>query len=331
MAISMRRTSTGSSWSDLTLVVGGLAVASAIELAILRTFTRTAIHIPALNALQEPYEVLSKGGRYAYFVAVALMLPAMAMLALQFGRRGFAALFGVLLFAAVAAGAAAGVGGRLILDWATLTAIVVLAGGLAIQSPRRAAALPLASFGLAFAMSGAYSAAPDFAEAGANVEFPGWLLDGAEISGLAFALTAPLIASGRGDRAARWTGLAIGGLALLVFLGNGSTSRFLLLWNVGLSGILPGFLYAAAAGTLSYTVVALARSGRGLEAAGLGLLITGGIGLHSTYQSGLVVAGLAALWAGTLAAAQAGEGAEARAENPDAEPQQSPASFAATS
>ena len=91
MAVTMRRSSNESSWSDLSLLVGGLAVASAIELAILRTFTRTAIHIPALNSLQEPYAVVSRGGRYAYFVAIALMVPALAMLGRECKWRGWRA------------------------------------------------------------------------------------------------------------------------------------------------------------------------------------------------------------------------------------------------
>ena len=305
MAVTMRRSSNESSWSDLSLLVGGLAVASAIELAILRTFTRTAIHIPALNSLQEPYAVVSRGGRYAYFVAIALMVPALAMLALRFGRQGIAATFAILLFAVVATGAATGLVDRLLLDWATLIAVVTLATALASSSPRRLASIPIASFGIAFALSGAFTAAPDFAEVDITFELPARLLDGAEIFGIAFALSTQLLASRGKDRAARWAGAAVALLALAFFLGNGSTSRFLLLWNVGLSGILPGFAYAVAAGALAFALVRLVRAGRGLEAAGLALLITGGIGLHSTYQSGLVVAGLAALSVGMLSTRRA--------------------------
>jgi hypothetical protein len=51
--------------------------------------------------------------------------------------------------------------------------------------------------------------------------------------------------------------------------------------------------YSPPAGTLTYTVVASARIGAYPVAVGLLLLGLGGIGLQSTYQTGLVVAGLA--------------------------------------
>jgi len=107
----------------IALGAAGLAVASVIELLILRTFTRTAIHIPGITALREPYEVLSFGGRYAYFVAVTLLLfavPAAAWTLWSRGgpvRRGMAVATGV--FAAMSGLAAMEVAGRLALDTAT--------------------------------------------------------------------------------------------------------------------------------------------------------------------------------------------------------------------
>jgi hypothetical protein len=80
-----------------------------------------------------------------------------------------------------------------------------------------------------------------------------------------------------------------------MLLGGAATTKILMLWNFGLSGALPSILYAAAAGALGLTVVALARQRRGLAVAGVALVAIGGIGLHSTYQSGLAVVGLAAL------------------------------------
>ena len=81
-------------------------------------------------------------------------------------------------------------------------------------------------------------------------------------------------------------------------LGNGSTSRFLLLCIAGISGSLPSFFYAVAAGALAYTMLRAARSGAPLVSAGLILMVAGGLGLHSTYQSALVVAGFASLAVG---------------------------------
>ncbi len=59
--------------------------------------------------------------------------------------------------------------------------------------------------------------------------------------------------------------------------------------------MLPSVAYAGAAGCLAATLAALARARNGLAVAGLVLLVTGGIGLHSTYQSGLVITGMALL------------------------------------
>src|SRR3972149_4196781 len=59
--------------SALQPVMVGLAVAAALELVILRTFTRTAIHIPALQSLSRPYELLSDLGQYTYYVAAVLV------------------------------------------------------------------------------------------------------------------------------------------------------------------------------------------------------------------------------------------------------------------
>jgi hypothetical protein len=88
----------------------------------------------------------------------------------------------------------------------------------------------------------------------------------------------------------------VAAVVFAAFLGNGgATARFLLLWNEGLSGALPSVAYAGASGCLAATLVALVKARNGLAAAGPVLLVTGGIGLHSTYQSGLVITGMALL------------------------------------
>ncbi len=288
--------------SDLPLLIGSLALASTVELAILRTFTRTAIHIPALHSLQEPYRILTAGGEYAYFVAVALVVPAFAALCFHLFHERIPvrhlAMFGLLLFVIPSALSALNNSSSLALDSSTVTSVLVLSAAIAISIPVGRAAIPVACFGGAFAMSGAYTILPSLSSVGVQVEQPAWLLDGTEFLGVAFAVSSPLLLGRDIDRHARWSGLVVGVLVLVMFLGNGSTSRFLLLWNVGLSGIFPGVVYAAAAAALTVTVVGLMRSGSGLAASGLLLLVTGGLGLHSTYQSALVVAGLTALCCG---------------------------------
>lgn len=295
MAISLRRTNNPLPTTDVTVLVVALGVASAVELVILRLLTRTAIHIPALEHFQTPYAWLSDGGRYAYFVAIALMLPVLALLAMHLGNGRRLALAGVALFVSAALGASLDVLHRAVLDVATITAIGLLAAGIVWQLPQRRAAIPVACFGFASAAGGVYVAMPSLGDLGLPTSQPVFLLNGLEYLALAFALSSPLLLGRSPDRAAQWTAGVVTLVGVTFFIGNGSTMRFLLLWNAGLAGLLPGVVYAVAAGALVLTVVGLARRGSALAAAGMLLLITGGIGLQSTYQSGLVVAGMAAM------------------------------------
>lgn len=295
MAITLRRTSDGTLETDVTVLVVALGVASAVELVILRLLTRTAVHIPALEHLQTPYEWLSDGGRYAYFVSIALMLPVLALLALRLGNGRRLALAGVALFISAAVGSSFELIHRAVLDVATITAVSLLAAGVVWHLPARRSAIPVLCFGFATVAGGVYVTMPALQDLGLPSSQPVFLLNGLEYFALAFALSSPLLLGRGPDRASQWAGAVVALLGVAVFIGNGSTMRFLLLWNVGLAGLFPGVVYAVAAGALALTAVGFARSGSGLAAAGLLLLVTGGVGLQSTYQSGLVVAGMAAM------------------------------------
>lgn len=276
-----------------------LAVTSVVELLVLRTFTRTAIHIPAISVMQRPYDVLAFSGRYAYFVSVVLLILVMPVLAWWLWSAGSVlsrlAAVGLAIFAAVAGLAAAGLESRYLLDLGTLAAIATLAGVAAGRHSGRSA-VPLGLFGLAFLLSGGHTLMQSAANEGLpTFDTSGWLLP-AEYLGVAFALAMPLMVTRPGaGRAPLIAGITVTALGLVFFLGNGSTSRFLLLWNEGLSGALPGLAYALAGGALAATFAGLVRSGRGLEAVAVALLVAGGIGLHNTYQSGLVVVALGLL------------------------------------
>ncbi len=284
---------------EFHLVIAALAIASVIELAILRTFTRTAIHIPAIDLLKGPYRVLSLGGEYAYFVSVALVIPALAWLGWAMLRSGtpgrLVGVYGLGIFAFAGTVAAVGGSGLAVVGTATVIAVAMLCGAFALSTASLRSAVPIISLGVAFSLAGAYTVIPALASDGLRLSQPAWFLDGAEWAGLAFAISTPFIFGQRFERKAKVAGLIAFALVLLIFLGNGASSRFLLLWNVGLAGTLPGVFYAAAAGILVATTVALASAERWLAAAGIVLLVCGGIGLHSTYQSALVVIGLATI------------------------------------
>ncbi len=303
MAMRLRRESIGAPDVKVDPIVWALAAAAAVELAILRTFTRTAIHIPGIQAMRQPYELLTKGGEFAYFLTISLLLPVAAALlfALHRGRhpQRRLATFGVALFAlpwplvdvhAISTRA---------MDGLTIGAVVAIGLAIVLSSSRNAW-VPIVTFTAAYAASALYTAsmtsggAPGFGQ-------PQTLLNAAEVFGVAYACTTPLLVDRSRDRVALGWGIAAGLLVFAAMLGNGSTSRFLLLWNAGLSGTLPSFVYAAAASALAYTMLRAARSGAPLVSAGLVLMVAGGLGLHSTYQSALVVAGLASLAVGLWA------------------------------
>ena len=91
----------------------------------------------------------------------------------------------------------------------------------------------------------------------------------------------------------------VGGIVAVVLFGSllssGSTVRILLLWNEGLSGTMPAIAYAAAGGAICLTLMTLVRRGDQIVAAGFMLLVAGGLGLHNTYQTSLVAAGLSVI------------------------------------
>jgi hypothetical protein len=285
--------------AQATPLVAALAAAAVFELLVLRTFTRTAIHIPALSALQAPYEVIAFAGRYAYFVSVALLMIVLPVLisVLARDRRagGRVAGAGVALFLVSAGAGAAGAVPPLIMDAGTLVAFTLMLGAAAGRRGG-SALLPLAMLGGAFLAGGGFTVLQAAAQDGVATINASWLLTVAEYSGCAFALALPLAVGRRPDRASLIAGGAVTVIAFGSFAANGgATSRILLLWNEGLTGALPGVVYAAAAGALVLAFVSLARSGQAMAAMGVALLVSGGLGLHNTYQTGLVVAGLAAL------------------------------------
>ncbi len=275
-------------------LVAWLAAASALELVVLRTFTRTAIHIPGLEEFAAPYRVVALGARYAYFVAVVLLITVLPVAAFALWRadawpaRALSA--AVAAFGLAAAAALAGVD-RTSVDVVTVSVVVFAAAAAAAAGGQRIAPA-LACFGVAFALSGTYTLIQGQALAVPAREQQ-WLLSATEVFGVAAALTLPLMARPHLPRSSLYAAGAVGLLTFGMFLsGGGSTARILLLWNEGLTGTLPAGVYAAAAATVAATVVALVRQHDLPRAAAVILLVTGGIGLHSTYQSGLVLIAL---------------------------------------
>jgi len=287
----------------LQQVMVGLAAAAAVELLILRTFTRTAIHIPALQPLAGPYEVLSGLGRYSYYVAAVLLIVAIPVLAVALWRAGGAqarlAACSVVAFAIAAGIARAGLLDGFALDTLTVGAVLLLAASSPGAVDRRAVVV-IAVFAGAFALTSGHTILQAAREDGVGSWDGRWLLWAGELAALAFAVSTPFVLRVAPSRRVAIVAAAVGVLTFALLIGNASTTKILLLWNEGLAGSFPAVAYAVAAGALCAVVAALAGQGRVVAAVGLALLIIGGFGLHSTYQTGLVVAGLAAFYVACL-------------------------------
>lgn len=273
-------------------LVPATAAVAVAEFVVLRVVTRTLVHIPGLERAEGPARVVAEVGRTGYYLAGILLVALLAAIIAQ--RRATAPRLAITagLFLGVGALARAGALSRSVTA-ALVLVVVALAAGPALarwSGPRR---LPLAAFLLAFTAAGLHGTA-QLATGDGVVVGASPLLAVAEVLAVTGALGAPLMVPPGGRRAARW-GLGVGLGALGILVAAGSTSRILLLWNLGLAGWLPDLAYAAAAGSLTYTALAALRVGRTRVVAGMLLLVCGGIGLHSTYQSGLVVAGLLVL------------------------------------
>lgn len=280
---------------DLVTWLGGvLALVAVIELTVLRIGTRTVIHIPGIEAFETPYRGISTFGRTAYFVAVVLLLTVfVASVASLVSKRAVGAAVAVTGVLVAGMAARAGLVGGEVIAALTVVCIAVLSFRFVTRGSGYQH-LALAVLGAApfVALStllivDVFGAGTDFERAGLTV---------GEGLAVAAAVASPLLVVGSRARRSSWIVAGVLGLGVLVMiLGAGSTTKILMLWNFGLSGYFPDPLYALAAAAIGYTIATLFAEGRREMAVGLTLLLVGGIGLHSTYQTGLVVAGFALL------------------------------------
>lgn len=285
-------------------LVGATAVATGVELLVLRLFTRTAIHIPALEQLAPLYHAAAWVGRFAFHAAVVLLALSLLVLVVDLARTGAgdgrlaSTAAGVFLGAAVAARAGW-------IDAPTTAAVVVASVGvLAWCAAHEAgrAAIPLLCFGGAFTLAGADAVFRDVAATGGSFVASDVLPYAAEVLAIAAAVTSPLVVASRPHRRSIFVGTLVGVTVAGAIVVNGATIKILALWNFGLAGVLPTLCYGVAAGALTITIVTAWRTRDRVLVVAFLLLVAGGIGLHSTYQSGLVVAGLGLVVLGLSAA-----------------------------
>lgn len=278
-----------------------LAWAVTAELILLRMGTRTAVHIPGIEAIAGPYTVVATAARITFAAAIVLCV---VLLGVAFrdlwhaGRDGRVAAGGLGVFVAGAACALLGAP-VLVADVATLVAVVVIAPFAVGRRPRRQAVFWWCV--LLVVLVGAVPALTEAAAAaGLGTIRPTWLAGPVEIAAVAVALASPMLTGSSTSRRAGIIGVVAAVVVGAAFVFGPSTTKILVLWNFGLSGWLPAAAYGLAAGCLAHTLVRLVETGRGREGLGLFLVVAGGVGLASTYQSaimlcGLVVAGIAVL------------------------------------
>lgn len=268
-----------------------LAAAVLVEFVLLRTATRTLVHIPGLGSYETPIRAVAEVGRYSYYLAAVLLVATLCMLAHRSLRRrdarGWLSGGGTLLFLVLAGAGRLGLLSQETVGWASIAIIVIITATVW----RGLQTLPLGLFVVGTVMAGV-AVLGQGSGGGLSGRQVDLFILAAEIALIVAGVTSPLLL-----RSAPRSGAIVAGgiVAVLVggaMVGAGSTLSVLMLWNLGVPGWLPGLGYALAAGALAITFTSALADRQGLAAAGVLLLVAGGIGLMSTYQTALVLAGI---------------------------------------
>lgn len=272
----------------LPVLLGALVVA---ELLFLRTATRTLVHIPGLGRFETPITALAEVGRWGYFLATVSLVAILAALAYrglrQRDTRGRLSGAATALFLVVAGAGRAGLLTPEILGWSSLATVVIVTAA-SWRGPRT---LPIALFTL-----GSFAAGASVLAQGSGGGLSGRQVDTlvlvAEISLILAGVTTPLLLDMTPRPPAVFAGLAAATLGVGALVTGGSTLSILVLWNLGVPGWLSGVAYALALGAMVTTLWSSFATRDWLRAIGLFLMLAGGLGVISTYQTGLVVAGI---------------------------------------
>lgn len=273
----------------LRLLSGTLAIAALTELVLLRTGTRTLVNIPGLGRFEVSIGILGEMGRLAYYLAVVLLVTTLIYLGhlLWTGGSGLWRLRGALTWSFVAAALAGRLGLAPVgaVAWFSLAVVVAVAvstfGGIR--------SLPVGLF-IASSVVASWSVLGQ----GAGGGLSGTTVDVAVVIAEALLIlagvTTPLMLRGRVAAPALIAGAGAFVLIATGFSVGGSTLSILTLWNLGVPGWFSPVAYGLAFAGLTATLWSALRGREVFTAVAVVLLVAGGVGAISTYQTGLVLA-----------------------------------------
>ncbi len=295
-------------------LAGSLGVVALVELVLLRSGTRTLVHIPGLGRYDVSIGVLNEVGRLAYYLSVVLLLATLGYVAVWLLRmdtllsRAACSLIGLSILVAVAG--RMGILEPSAVGWYSVGAVA----GMTAVAWRGVRSIPLALFAGSWVVA-AWSVLGQGPGGGISVRSVDTSVVVAEALLILAGVTSPLLVRWRVTRPGVLAGFAAFLVVAAGFSVGGSTLAILTLWNLGVPGWFSPLAFGLAFGGLVTATWSALAAGERMTAASIGLLVAGGVGMISTYQTGLVLAALTIVYATTLA-----EDRTRRRSSPDGDP-----------
>jgi hypothetical protein len=271
-----------------------LGIAVVVELVLLRTGTRTLVHIPGLGRYELSIGILTEAGRFAFYLAALLAAVVLVYLtrSLWLARtprdKTIATLISVFLLGA-ALGRMGWVGSSTV-GWLSLCVLV----GLAAVMCRGVRSIPVVLF-VAASVSAAFSVLAQGPGGGVSGQTVDTSILAAEALLILSGLTSPLLITGNVPKGAWVACVAVFAIIAAGFSIGGSTLAILTLWNLGVPGWFPPLAYGIACGGLTMTLWTTIANRETLTSVGLILMVGGGVGMISTYQTALAIAAVTIL------------------------------------
>lgn len=265
-----------------------LMIAVLVELTLLRTGTRTLIHIPGLGRYDVSIGVLSEVGRLAFYLAVVLVVATLTYLGwICLATHSTAGrLVGAFTWAFIVI---AGLGRLGVVTEATVAwSALALMIGVLTATWGGARSLPVAFFVVASSF-----ATWSVLGQGDGGGLSGQAVDTAVVLAEAFLIltgvSAPLLVRGKATKSALIAGLATVFVVAAGFSVGGSTLAILTLWNLGVPGWFAPIAYGIALGGLVFTLWSAIANRMIPTACAIVLIVGGGVGPISTYQTALAM------------------------------------------